>query len=202
MEKIGIFGGTFNPPHVGHLNIARTFAAEYGLDRVLIIPTYVPPHKASPGLAPAAARVEMCRRTFTDPVFEVSAIEIDRKGKSYTYDTLRQLKGMYRCAKFYFLCGDDMLMSLHRWYRPEGILKYCTVVASVRSDKLDLSDLEAYAKEFFPAKYRCGRIRFMPIKPLELSSTEIRTKIKNGESIEGLVTKDTFDFITSEGLYL
>ena len=95
-----------------------------------------------------------------------------------------------------------MLMSLHRWYRPEGILKYCTVVASVRSDSLKADDLEAYAKEYFPSKYRCGRIKIMPIEPLELSSTEIRTKLKNGESVEGLVTKDTLDFITSEGLYL
>ena len=64
MEKIGIFGGTYNPPHVGHLNIVSKFAAEYELDRMLIIPTYVPPHKASPELAPTEARVEMCRRTF------------------------------------------------------------------------------------------------------------------------------------------
>lgn len=202
MEKIGIFGGTYNPPHVGHLNIVRKFAADYSLDRVLIIPTYVPPHKVSPGLAPAESRVEMCRRTFTDPGFEISTVEIDRQGRSYTYDTLRELAGIYKGAKFYFLCGDDMLTSLHYWYKPKGILKYCTVVAAVRSDKLDISDLEDYAKEYFPRELKKGKIEFMPIEPLELSSTEIRTKLKNGESVEGLVTKDTLDFITSEGLYL
>ena len=202
MEKIGIFGGTYNPPHVGHLNIVNKFVAEYGLDRMLIIPTYVPPHKAAPDLASTEARLEMCRLTFSDPVFEISTVEVDRKGKSYTYDTLRQLKGLYKNAKFYFLCGDDMLMTLHEWYRPKGILNYCTIVTSVRSDKLTVEDLEAYVKKYFPKEYSGGRFEFMPIEPLELSSTEIRNRRKNGESIEGLVTKDTLDFINSEGLYL
>ena len=202
MEKIGIFGGTYNPPHVGHLNIVSKFAAEYELDRMLIIPTYVPPHKASPELAPTEARVEMCRRTFTDPKFEISTVEIDRKGRSYTYDTLKQLLGIYKDAKFYFLCGDDMLFTLHKWYKPKGILNYCTVVTSVRSEKYSIEDLENYAKNRFPKEYSGGRFEFMPIDPIELSSTEIRNKRKNGESIEGLVTKDTLDFIESEGLYL
>lgn len=202
MEKIGIFGGTYNPPHVGHLNIVSKFVAEYELDRVLIIPTFVPPHKVTPDLVPAKDRMEMCRRTFSDSIFEVSDIEIERQGKSYTYDTLIELKGLYKKAQFYFLCGDDMLLSLHTWHKPKGILDYCTIVSTVRSDDLRLEDLEAYAKEYFPAEFLEGKIQFMPIEPLELSSTEIRVKRKNGESVEGLVTPATLEYIESGGLYL
>lgn len=201
MEKIGIFGGTFNPPHKGHLHIATEFVSSYSLDRMLIIPTYVPPHKASPGLAPSELRVKMCRRTFTDPVFEISEIEIERKGKSYTYDTLKQLKGIYRDAELYFLCGDDMLLSFHNWYKPREILKLCTVVATVRDNDTKIGDLEEYAEKHFPSQYKNGKIQFLPVTPLPLSSTEIREKVKKGESVKGLVTLETQILIFSEGLY-
>ncbi len=202
MEKIGIFGGTYNPPHVGHLNIVSKFVEDYELDRVLIIPTFVPPHKSAPDLASSEDRIEMCKRTFRDPIYEVSAVEIDRQGKSYTYDTLRELKGMYKKAEFFFLCGDDMLMSLHTWYKPARILDLTTIVAAVRSNAYTNEDLEAYAIKHFPAEFQEGKIKLMPIEPLELSSSSIREKRKNGESIEGLVTDETLEFINDGGLYL
>lgn len=201
MEKIGIFGGTYNPPHLGHLNIANKFVEAYGLDRLLIIPTYVPPHKATPDLASTEDRIKMCETTFSDSVFEVSTVEIDRKGKSYTHDTLKELKGIYKDAKFYFLCGDDMLLSLHTWYKPKSILKYCTLVAAVRTDGLPYDVLRAYALERYKGQYEGGKIQFLEIDPMELSSTEIRNKIKNGEKIENLVTDNTLSYINSRGLY-
>ncbi|MCQ2460594.1 MAG: nicotinate-nucleotide adenylyltransferase [Clostridia bacterium] len=201
MEKIGIFGGTYNPPHVGHLNIAEQFVEAYGLDRLLIIPTYVPPHKVSPNLASCEDRIAMCNATFTDPVYEVSTIEIGRKGKSYTHDTLKELKGIYKDAKFYFLCGDDMLLSLHTWYKPKDILKYCTIVAAVRTDGLSYDVLKDYAVSRYRGPYEGGKIQFLEIDPMELSSTEIRNKIKSGEKIDKLVTKETLAYINSRGLY-
>lgn len=202
MRRIGIYGGTYNPPHMGHLNIVSKFVEEYELDLLLIIPTYIPPHKVSSDLASAEARIEMCKRTFKDPVYEVSTIEIDRQGKSYTYDTLIELKGLYKDAEFFFLCGDDMLMSLHNaWFRPKKILDMCTIVAACRSDKCNVSDLINYANEHFPAEYAEGKIRFMQTPPYELSSTEIREKKKAGESIKGLVSDETLEYILSEELY-
>ncbi len=202
MKRVGIFGGTYNPPHLGHLNIVSKFVEEYELDLLLIIPTYIPPHKETLDLAPTDARIEMCKRTFKDPVYEVSTIEIDRQGKSYTYDTLIELKGLYKDAEFFFLCGDDMLLSLHNgWFRPNKILDMCTIVSACRSDECDVSMLENYAKEHFPAEYAEGKIKFMMTPPYELSSTEIREKRKAGETIEGLVSDETLEYILSEGLY-
>ena len=202
MEKIGIFGGTFNPPHIGHLNIVSKFAEEFELSRVLIIPTFVPPHKESPDLAPADLRLAMCEATFEDPIYEVSRIEIDREGKSYTCDTLSALHELFEDAEFYFLCGDDMLLSLHTWSRPKEILKKCTIVASVRSDDYSIDNLKEYAKEYFPEELGAGKIQFLPITPLPLSSSEIREKVKNWVAIDSLVTPKTLEIIMSGGLYL
>lgn len=201
MEKVGIFGGTYNPPHVGHLNIVKIFAKKYELDKMLIIPTYIPPHKDPSVLASCEDRLEMCRLTFKGEPFETSSIEIDRKGRSYTDDTLKMLKGMYKKAQFFLLVGDDMLTTLHEWKRPDDILDMCTIVASVRSDKMNVSQLEEYSKAYFPNEYREGKIQFLDITPLELSSTEIRNRIKCNESIDGLVTKETYEYIFSRGLY-
>lgn len=201
MQRIGIFGGTFNPPHIGHLNIANEFIREYSLSKVFIIPTYIPPHKESPNLASADARMEMCELTFSDKIFEVSDIEIIRKGKSYTYDTLCELTRLYTDAQFYFLIGDDMLLTFHEWKNPMGILDLCTVVAALRHKELTEEKLIEYISTHYPDEYKCGKFELLHIEPLELSSTEVREKAANGEAIEGLVTQSTFEYIKNRGLY-
>lgn len=201
MQKIGIFGGTYNPPHVGHVNIVSNFIESYAPDKMLIIPTYTPPHKISPDLASAEDRLEMCRRTFDSSVFEVSGIETERQGKSYTYDTLLELGRQNPDAKFYFLVGDDMLTTLHKWKNPEGILELCTIVAAVRSDRLTEDALREFAQEKYPDQYAQGKFEFLKMKPLELSSTVIRDKIKQGASIHNLVTPLTEEYILTRGLY-
>lgn len=201
MEKIGVFGGTFNPPHLGHLHIAKSFAKEYNLSKVLIIPTYIPPHKTSPHLAGTDERLEMCRRTFADDFFEVSDIEIERRGKSYTYDTLKELQGFYPGAQFFFLVGDDMLTSLHTWNRPKNILGMCTIVASTRCDEMTLNQLREYSEEYFPDELSLGKIQFLRTKPIEISSTEIRNRIEMHESASEFLTEETLKYIISRGLY-
>ena len=201
MEKIGVFGGTFNPPHLGHLHIAKSFAKEYNLSKVLIIPTYIPPHKTSPHLAGTDDRLEMCRRTFADDFFEVSDIEIERRGKSYTYDTLKELQGFYTGAQFFFLVGDDMLTSLHTWNRPKDILGMCTIVASTRCDEMTVNQLREYSEEYFPDKLALGKIQFLKTKPIEISSTEIRSRIEMHESASEFLTEETLKYIISRGLY-
>lgn len=201
MQKIGIFGGTYNPPHVGHLNIVNEFIRKYELSKVLIIPTYTPPHKESSYLASATDRIEMCKRTFSDEVFEISDIEIQRRGKSYTCDTLRELTEDYPDAKFYFLVGDDMLLTFHEWRNPEDILDLCTVVAAVRSDDLTETVLLDYIMEKYPDEYNKGAFELLHMEPLPLSSTVIRNSITEGKSIDGLVTSDTKKYIEDRGLY-
>lgn len=201
MEKIGVFGGTFNPPHTGHLHIAESFAKEYNLSKVLIIPTYIPPHKESPHLVSSNSRLEMCGYTFTDDVFEISDLEIKRRGKSYTYDTVKELKSLYPNADLFFLVGDDMLMSLHTWRRPQNILKMCTIVASTRCDEVTVKNLQDYAESNFPDEMHAGKIRFLKTKPVEISSTAIRSMLENGEPADEFLTADTLKYIVSRGLY-
>ncbi len=201
MQKIGIFGGTYNPPHVGHLNIVRELIRKYELSKVLVIPTYTPPHKVSLNLASAEDRIEMCKRTFSDDVFEISDVEIQRKGKSYTYDTLCELVRDYPDAKFYFLVGDDMLLSFHEWRSPEGILDLCTVVAAVRSNDLSEEVLLDYIKRQYPEHLTDGVFEILHMEPLPLSSTIVREYVACGKSIKGLVTPETEKYIEDRGLY-
>lgn len=201
--RVGIFGGTFNPPHLGHLHIAKQFASHYTLDELLIIPTYTPPHKDAPSLATGEDRLELCRRTFTDPFFTVSAVEIERGGKSYTVDTLHTLHAQYPAGtEFYFLVGDDMLLFLEHWYHSHEILSLCTVVSSVRSNTVSLATLETYAKTHYPEEYEKGAFRFMPMEALPLSSTEVREKLQRGEATDKLLTPEALAYIQQKGLYV
>ncbi len=203
VAKIGVFGGTFNPPHLGHLHIVTTFADTYDLDEVLIIPTYIPPHKAPVDLASGEERLELCRLAFQDPRFVISPMELVREGASYTVDTLRALKEAYgEDTELYFLVGDDMLLYLPKWKDPEELLRLAHFVSSVRSEDLTLEKLEAFAKEHYPEQYAAGRFLFMPMKPLELSSTEVRESHKKGMDISHMVTKEVADYIEEKGLYV
>lgn len=202
LAKTGIFGGTFNPPHLGHRNIAEGFVAHCSLDRMLIIPAAIPPHKAAPDLASAEDRLHMCEKTFADGRFTIDPIELNRQGKSYTVDTLRQLKQRYgENDEFYFLMGDDMLLYLDKWYEPWEILRLATVVSAVRSSRVSLEDLCSYAERTFPEEYRNGRFQFYEIPPVDVSSTEVRRRVRSGESLEGLVAPEVAQYIADRGLY-
>ena len=124
MAKIGIYGGTFNPPHLGHVLAAKAAKEALGLDKVLLVPDAQPPHKALPEGSPSPEqRVEMARLAAEgEPWLEVSALELSRPGKSYTSDTLRALSGKYPGDTLYLLMGTDMFLSLHTWHEPEGDL--------------------------------------------------------------------------------
>lgn len=131
-RRIGIYGGTFNPPHSGHVHLARTLAQALGLERVLIIPANLPPHKQAHELASGADRMEMCRLAFPDEPFEISGLELSRGGKSYTCDTLAALQKQYGNAEFYLFMGTDMLLSFHQWRNPGEILRMCRLAVAAR----------------------------------------------------------------------
>ena len=132
--KTGICGGTFNPIHNGHLHIVEEFRRGLGLDRVLLIPTRVPPHKAAPDLASAGERFAMCRLAAQGkPWLELSDIEMRREGKSYTAETLEELSALYPQDQFYLLMGEDMFLTLGRWYRPETIFSLASELLTSES---------------------------------------------------------------------
>ena len=197
--RTGIYGGTFNPIHKGHLHIVEEFRRGLSLDRVLLVPTHVPPHKAAPDLASARDRFEMCRLAAGGrPWLELSDIEMKRAGKSYTADTLAELSALYPRDQFYLLMGEDMFLTLDRWVRPEAIFRLAAVCASPRSvagmDALRQKAL-AYA-EGFGARCFLEHIPYLPI-----SSTQVRQAVARGEDVSGLVPEAVAAYIGERGLY-
>ncbi len=196
MIKTGIFGGAFNPPHKGHINLAKEAIEQLKLRKLLIIPTFESPHKATK-LAPFDERAEMCRKAFSgiSDKCEVEICEIERElgGISYTINTLRALKKRYTDARFFLLIGGDMLFSFTEWYKFESILKECEVCAAARGGD-NFSEMLEYATEV-------GRIKVLPTNVVDISSTEIREKIQKGEDASAWITEDVRGYIEEKGLY-
>ncbi len=191
--KIGVFGGTFNPPHLGHVRLAKEAAEIIGAEKVLIIPSCIPPHKMPGKLADGSERMEMCRLAFSDEIFEISSAELDRGDKSYTVETLRELKKIYPDAELYFIIGSDMLETFTKWYKWEEILTLATICAASRESgfKADLSVFTPEQRE---------RIVFLDIEPLEVSSTQIRVEIAKNGTPE-LLNPEVLKYIKENGLY-
>lgn len=189
--KIGLFGGTFNPVHAGHVKLVENFKDKLNLDKVLVIPTAQPPHKEAKELVSAEDRINMCRIAFSH-IAEVSDIEISRGGKSYTVLTLEELKKIYPDDEFYFLVGSDMLLSFKRWYRWEDILSMCTLCATDRNN-------EESCRETDPEFFR--KIIFCDFEKTIVSSTEVREKIERKEDVSHLISEEVFNYIKEKGLY-
>lgn len=191
--KIGIFGGTFDPPHNGHLHLAECISEELKLDKVIIIPTFVAPHKTDKKTSDAETRFDMCKLAFDSDLFEVSDIEISRGGKSYTYDTLTSLKEKYPDDSLFLIIGSDMLEYFSKWYRYKDILKLCTLCCVGRENKaLALPD-------FFTDT---DKVYLSSAKPLEMSSSLIRQAVVNHDIINDYLPKKVADYIKERKLYL
>ncbi|MCM1363492.1 MAG: nicotinate (nicotinamide) nucleotide adenylyltransferase [Faecalibacterium sp.] len=201
MSRIGIFGGTFNPPHKAHVYLAKQIKETAALDKIIVIPTFVPPHKQTHELQSGSDRLKMCRRTFTDSFFEVSAIELLRQGKSYTIDTLEEMKKRYPNDEFFLIIGSDMLLSFHKWYRYRDIISLCTLCVASREDSAGYETLCSYARDVLQLDVSNGDIIISTLPPLEMSSTSIRQKIKNGEDMGGFLTDGVIEFIKEKGFY-
>lgn len=199
--KTGIYGGTFNPIHLSHLHILREFIRRLGLDRVLLIPTRVPPHKQARSLASAEDRLAMCALAageITEAPVEVSRIEMDREGKSYTADTLEALRELYPEDAFFLLMGEDMFLTLDRWYRPETICRLAALCASPRSAD-GLHKLERKKRDL--ERTLGARCFVEDIPYLEGSSTDVRELAERGESLRGLVPPTVEEYIVRRGIY-
>ena len=198
MQKIAVLGGTFNPIHNGHIHIANQYAQRLGVDKVFLIPTYQPPHKRAPDLASAEDRLQMCRLAAGESIFEACGMEICRKGKSYTSDTLLELKEQYPDSELYLITGEDMFLTFEEWHEPETIYRLAVLCAAPRSAD-GLARLLDYARmlEQKGAKTIIQNIEYLPI-----SSTMVRDAVKNGQSIAGLVPPLVAEYIKKNKLYL
>lgn len=197
--RIAMFGGSFNPIHSGHIQLAGTFVEKMKLDKVLIIPTYIPPHKQADISVSPEDRLEMCRLACMDlPFAEVSDIEISRKGASYTYLTLQELAEKYPDDELFLITGADMFMTIHQWKCPEIIFKLAVICGVPRNDD-DISVLEKQSQYL---KSIGARTEISEACIMTVSSTLIRSSIKAGKSISGLVPKTVEDYIAKKNLYL
>lgn len=201
MSRIGIFGGTFNPPHKAHRYLAKEMKRCAELDKIIIIPTFVPPHKQTTQLQSGSDRLEMCKRNFFESYFEISDIEIIRQGKSYTVDTLETLRKKYPNDELFLIIGSDMLLSFHQWYRYQDILSLATLCVASREDDVNLGMLVEYAETTLGKSREKGEIIISKIPPVELSSTLIRKKIADGADVSDLLCAEVFNYIKEKGLY-
>lgn len=199
MTRLGIYGGTFSPPHLGHVLSAKAFLREMELDRLLIIPTAIPPHKDAENVPSMEHRLALCRLAFGDiPGVEISDLELRRGGKSYTYLTLRELEQTDQ--RIYFLCGTDMLLSLDSWKNAEEVMRRaCFTVISRELDPAVLWRMQEKKREL--EELYGAEIRILNVQAHPASSTEIRKAIAQNESIAGLVPEAVDAYIQKWNLY-
>ena len=199
--KLGIYGGTFNPIHLGHVHLLKEFIRRLGLDKVLLVPTGTPPHKTAPDLASAEDRLFMCclaAKEIAEAPVEVSRIEIDRAGKSYTADTLKELSGQNPSDELNLLMGEDMFLTVDKWVRPAEICKLAILCVSPRSEDGmgRLLRQKQKLEELFAARCRIEDIPYFPA-----SSTEIRQLAGQGKDLSRLVPPEVEAYIAAHGLY-
>jgi len=200
-ENLGIFGGSFDPPHLGHLGIAEEARARFHLDRVIFVPAGQPPHKRSGTAAGRFERFEMVRLAVAgNPHFETSDIEMRRHGPSYTIDTLGAFRKLYPRARIFFIAGADSLVELPKWHRARELVRRFDflIVKRPGSKPAYRAVLE---KAFGKRQALKLEAHFIHAGPYNISATEIRNRIAAGESIRYLVPQAVERYILKKGLY-
>jgi nicotinate-nucleotide adenylyltransferase len=198
-RRVGVLGGTFDPIHIGHLAAAQDVAHRLSLDRVLFVPNRRPPHKTDQRVSDVADRIEMVRLAVADnPLFELSLVEVERPGPSYTLDTLRALRsslGTY--SDLFFLVGGDALPALHAWHQPETILEEFRIIVMDRptGTQVDWSAIEAR----FP--YIRQQVEVVHVLQLDISSMDIRERVETGAPIRYYLVPQVERYILERDLY-
>ncbi|HWR41176.1 MAG TPA: nicotinate-nucleotide adenylyltransferase [Patescibacteria group bacterium] len=199
VRKIGIMGGTFDPIHIGHLVIAEAVCNEFQLDRVIFIPANIPPHKQGWRVTSTLHRYIMTiSATYSNPNFFVSDMEMERPGPSYTIDTMETLAAKYYPgAELYFILGADAVCDLPTWNHVDRLLELCWFVATTRPGCV--SSIDAVIEQLGSR----GREKILRLNTpeLEISSTDIRERIRKGRSIKYIVPESVARYIEKEGLY-
>lgn len=199
MSRIGILGGTFNPIHNGHIQMAEYSHKAAELDKVILMPTFVPPHKESANLVSCEHRLNMCRLACLNlPYAEVSDFEIKLEGKSYTYRTLELLKSQNKNDEFFFIVGADMFLSMQNWKNPEIIFELATVIAIPR-DEDSVSQLSNHYENVL--KKMGAKAIVLKDSVLTVSSTYIRDNIDNQSALQSLIDSRVYNYIKENNLY-
>lgn len=197
--RVGIFGGSFNPPHTGHLALACAAYESGGLDKVVFIPCGNPPHKDTAAFASAEHRLEMTRLLINgDPRFEVSDMEIRSMEKSYTANTLKKLREIHPDWELCFILGEDSLRDMKTWYKPDEIFARAEVLAAVRGG-LNHSDFDKIC-ESYRLKYGAV-IRRIDMDETEVSASFIRKNLDNRDAVKYMLTDKVKEYIKEKGIY-
>jgi nicotinate-nucleotide adenylyltransferase len=195
MSYTAIFGGTFNPFHIGHFEILQALQNDDNVDEIFLMPAKMPPHKACTFLADDETRIEMCRiaaQNFNK--VKVCLVEFQREGKSYTYDTINVLKELYPEKKFAFVCGGDMLVYFDKWYKYEELMKLMDFIAFRRTDTDDKL-FDDYVEKF---RKMSMNISVNETRITSVCSTEIREDFLKAKE---LLPESIFEYLNSKGVY-
>lgn len=198
--KIGIMGGTFDPIHYGHLLAAEVARTEFNLDKVIFVPAGKPPHKQQQKITDSEHRYRMTvLATSSNPGFEVSRLEVDKEELAYSIDTVKDFKRIYgKDSVIYFITGADAVLELLTWYKIQELLTLCKFIAVTRPG-FDKSEMEQMIGEV-ASKYN-GEIACIEAPLLEISSTDIRERIKAGKSVKYLLPEAVEEYIAENRLY-
>ena len=192
--KTCLFGGTFDPPHFGHLIVAQTiFEAEH-FDKIVFIPAHIPPHKKGQKISSLEIRLEMLKIAIKDnPNFEISDIEIKRGGVSYSLETIRDYKDQTELSRdeLFYLIGSDSLKLFHEWENPKAILKECQLIVAIRPG-FRPSDIPNWI---------LAKVQFANIPRIEISSSQIRARWVEDKTIRYMVTQPVWKFINENNIY-
>jgi nicotinate-nucleotide adenylyltransferase len=214
-DRIGIFGGTFNPIHNGHLKAARLVQKKFSLDRILFIPSFIPPHKESGSIAPALDRLKMVELAVRGRSrFIASALEIQAKGKSYSILTLNRIKKLYPGAWAFFILGVDAFLEIETWREWKRVLDQCFFIVVTRPGyrlrEVPKALAAAYRLRFRPVSrfeeireqwFARPRIFLLPIDAADISSTEVRRRVREGRTLRGYVPAAVEAYVRKRGLY-
>jgi nicotinate-nucleotide adenylyltransferase len=202
MRRIGLFGGTFDPPHLGHLVVAEWARARLRLDRVVFVPAGTPPHKRGRRLTDAALRLAMTRLAVRgNPAFVVSAFEARRAGPSFTVDTLRHFRIRQPGARFYLLMGADSLADFPTWHEPGEIARLATLVVAARPGPAQPAQgAAAHGRPLVPARVR-GRVVLLDNPLVAISSSALRARARAGRTLRYLAPDAVAAYVARHGLY-
>ena len=201
-RRYGILGGTFDPPHVGHLVVAQEVCVRLRLDRVWFVPTGIPPHKTGQRISPAADRLAMVELAVAgDARFGVCDIEMTRSGPSYTAETLMLLRECWgEAASMLLILGWDMVLNLPYWYAPERVIAYADAVAAVHRPGFVAAEDELQRLDTALPGLR-SKLAVVPAPQLEIAASDLRTRVASGLPISYLVPGEVCQYIEERGLY-
>ncbi len=195
---IGAFGGTFDPPHLGHLVLAEEAQAAFGLERVLFVVTGQPPHKPDEPISDLALRLEMVESAIAgNQAFAISRADIDRPGPHYAVDTLRWLSAREPGASLVYLMGADSLRDLPSWHTPSEFLAGCAFLGVMRRPDVEVDPVELEAH----VPGALAKVRFFDAPLMDISSHDIRARVRAGHPFRYLVSQGVAEIITRQGLY-